>query len=124
MRISRRVFGTMLGGAFASTACDTIGRGFSDPALHGNAASDGRLASRARASVKTTATGRSALGLASGRDAILQLPPKASTDPLPLLVLLHGAGGGGEGILRRLGSAADEAGVAVLAPDSRDSTWD
>ena len=39
-------------------------------------------------------------------------------------MLLHGAGGSGEGILRRLGAAADEAGVAVLAPDSRDSSWD
>jgi predicted esterase len=41
-----------------------------------------------------------------------------------LLVLLHGAGGSGEGVLRRLGSAADEAGLAVLAPDSRDASWD
>ena len=36
----------------------------------------------------------------------------------------YGAGGTGQGVLRRLGSAADEAGVAVLAPDSRDSSWD
>jgi predicted esterase len=27
-------------------------------------------------------------------------------------------------MLRRLGAAADEAGIAVLAPDSRGSTWD
>jgi phospholipase/carboxylesterase len=39
-------------------------------------------------------------------------------------VLLHGAGGSGEGVLRRGGPAAEAAGVAVLAPDSRDSTWD
>ena len=54
-------------------------------------------------------------------------PPAADDDepaPFPLLVLLHGAGGNGEGMLRRLGTAADEAGVAVLAPDSRDATWD
>ena len=38
--------------------------------------------------------------------------------------MLHGAGGSGEGVLRRVATAADEAGVAVLAPDSRDSTWD
>lgn len=44
--------------------------------------------------------------------------------PLPLFVLLHGAGGSGPGVLRHLGSAADEAGIAVLAPDSRDSSWD
>jgi phospholipase/carboxylesterase len=44
--------------------------------------------------------------------------------PMPLLVLLHGAGGSGEGVLRRVGTAPADAGVAVLAPDSRDATWD
>src|SRR5260221_14276362 len=38
--------------------------------------------------------------------------------------MLHGAGGSGEGVLRRVATAVDEAGIAVLAPDSRDSTWD
>ena len=55
---------------------------------------------------------------------ILQLPSKPAEGPLPLLVLLHGAGGSGAGILKRLGTFADEAGIAVLAPDSRGSTWD
>jgi phospholipase/carboxylesterase len=64
------------------------------------------------------------LGLDHERDAILQLPAKATGAPLPLFVLLHGAGGSAEGVLGRLGSAPDEAGVAVLAPDSRGSSWD
>jgi len=64
------------------------------------------------------------LGLDRRRDAILRLPTKATGAPLPLFVLFHGAGGRGEAMLRRLGSAPDDAGVAVLAPDSRDSTWD
>src|SRR5207247_1244714 len=55
---------------------------------------------------------------------ILQMPATPASTPLPLLVLLHGAGGSGAGVLRRVGAAADQAGVAVLAPDSRDSTWD
>jgi predicted esterase len=55
---------------------------------------------------------------------VLQLPAKAASGPLPLLVMLHGATGSGDGVLRRVASAADEAGVAVLAPDSRDGTWD
>jgi phospholipase/carboxylesterase len=38
--------------------------------------------------------------------------------------LLHGASGSGEGVLRRFGSIPDNAGIAVLAPDSRSSTWD
>jgi predicted esterase len=46
------------------------------------------------------------------------------TGPLPLLVLFHGAGGSAEGVLGRLGSAPDEAGVALLAPASRGFTWD
>ena len=41
-----------------------------------------------------------------------------------MLLLLHGAGGTGGGVLRRIRDAAEEAGVAVLAPDSRSSTWD
>src|SRR5262245_56561514 len=65
-----------------------------------------------------------ALGLDRSRDGVLQLPTKPSGEPLPLLVMLHGAGGSGEGVLRRVTAAAEEAGVAVLAPDSRDSTWD
>jgi phospholipase/carboxylesterase len=75
--------------------------------------------------VKTTAQGTSALGLGSGgRDAILQMPSKAVSGQLPLMVLLHGAGGTGARMLRRLGPAGDAAGIALLAPDSRASTWD
>jgi phospholipase/carboxylesterase len=85
---------------------------------------DGRLTARPRANVVTTVTGTHPLKLGGRRDAILQLPVKATDAPLPLLVLLHGAGGSGEGVLRRVGQAADAAGVAVLAPDSRDSSWD
>jgi phospholipase/carboxylesterase len=62
--------------------------------------------------------------LDSKRDAILKLPAKQGTAPFPLLVLFHGAGENPEGVIERLGSAPDEAGVAVLAPASRGSTWD
>ncbi len=64
------------------------------------------------------------LKLERSRDAVLQIPAKPTGQPLPLLVMLHGAGGTGEGVLRRVTAAAEEAGVAVLAPDSRDATWD
>ena len=118
--ITRRHFGAIAGGALASCA-------FGQACHRGSEAreaDEGRLTARPRANVTTSATGERPLGLDRGRDAILHLPPKAATDPLPLFVLLHGAGGRGEGVLRRLGSAGDDAGVAVLAPDSRDSTWD
>ena len=117
--ITRRRFGAIAGGALASFALGA--------ACHGSQsreANDGRITVRPRSNVKTSGTGSRALGLGSARDAVLQLPANLSTAALPLCVLLHGAGGNAAGILRRLGTAADEAGVAVLAPDSRGSTWD
>src|SRR6266851_964021 len=128
--ISRRRFGTIIGSALASFACGSAGAGADD-------ANDGRLSARPAPSDansrrgegpagngRTTAAGSHALGLERGRDGILHLPPDISAAPRPLLVLLHGAGGSGEGVLRRVAAAADEAGVVVLSPDSRGSTWD
>ena len=83
-----------------------------------------RVTARHRKAAKTSASGTRALGLDSTRDATLAMPANVPDTPLPLLVLLHGAGGSAAVILRRLGSAADAAGIAVLAPDSRDDTWD
>jgi phospholipase/carboxylesterase len=118
MAISRRRFGMLTGGALASAAFG--GCSLPLPA----AGLDGRLKARPIRGVKTTAQGTFALGLGGERDAILQMPTKAVTGPLPLMVLLHGAGGTGQRMLRRLGPAGDAAGIAVLAPDSRASTWD
>src|SRR6266850_5229095 len=123
MRITRREFGAIAGGAFPSfafNACDRVGHGVSGAAE----ANDGRLTARPRADVTTSAKGERALGLERGRDAILHVPASSTDAPLPLFVLLHGAGGSGAGVLRRLGAAAEDAGVAVLAPESRDSSWD
>ena len=83
----------------------------------------GRISARPLSGVKTTATGRFPLELDSGgRDAILHLPKTES--PLPLLVMLHGATQNAEDMFWYLGSAHEEAGVAVLAPNSRETTWD
>ena len=112
---------------FAATAAGAFGAFALGGACHGSQpreGSDGRLAARPRRDTRTSASGSHRLGLAPSRDAILQVPANAA-GALPLCVLLHGAGGSGSGILRRLGAAATEAGVAVLAPDSRDeSSWD
>jgi predicted esterase len=86
---------------------------------------DGRLVWTGGGTSATSAVGRVTLGLDPSRDAILTVPPGAQPDrPLPLLVLLHGAGGSADGILRRLGEVPSAAGIAVLAPDSRGQTWD
>jgi len=117
--VTRRHFARVTGSAIAGIAVGGSCRG-----LASSNPSDGRLAARPRAGVTTSAADERPLRLDTDRDAILRVPHTATNAPLPLLVLLHGATGSGERILRRLGTASDEAGVAVLAPDSRDSTWD
>ena len=64
------------------------------------------------------------LGLDRERDAILQIAKNAGESPLPLLVMLHGATQSAEDMFWYLGSTHEEAGIAVLAPNSRDTTWD
>src|SRR5215213_6507056 len=87
-------------------------------------ANDGRLAARPHDGVKTASAGQIMLGLDRERDAILQLPKTGGQSSLPLLVMLHGATQSAEDMFWYLGPTAEEAGVAVLAPNSRDTTWD
>src|SRR6478609_7423451 len=119
MKITRRRFGAIAGCAVGSLAFGDACNFESELA----AKNDGRLTARPRPNVGTSAEGDQPLGLDRGRDGVLRLPPTAR-GPLPLFVMLHGAGGSGQGVIRRVAQAADEAGVAVLAPDSRGSTWD
>ncbi len=133
MLINRRRFGLVAATGIAVIAVNAcaVETDFSP-------ASDGRLSARAASPPPQGTNGATAakrdddlapgtkrtLGLDKTRDAVLQLPTKPAAGPLPLFVMLHGAGGSGEGVLRRVAAAAEEAGVAVLAPDSRDATWD
>jgi predicted esterase len=57
-------------------------------------------------------------------NAILQIPKSAPDSNFPLLVFLHGAGQDADRMFDYLGTAPDEADVAVLAPNSYDRTWD
>jgi predicted esterase len=108
----------MVSGAVAAlgSACRRIGG--SEITNHG------RLTARPRAGVKTSSTGQITLGLNQERDAILQVPKNAGQSPLPLLVMLHGATQSAENMFWYFGSTHEEARVAVLAPNSRDTTWD
>jgi predicted esterase len=116
--VSRRQFNALAGGTLASLAFGAACAGSQQEGA------DGRIAARPRATATTAGKGQRALGLGGSRDGLLQLPSKVTGARLPLMVLLHGAGGSSAGIMRRLGAFADEAGIAVLAPDSRGSTWD
>lgn len=117
--ITRRHFGVITGGALASFALGGAGSG----RMLARPANDGRLTARPRSDLKSSSKNQGPLGLDRTRDAILQLPGTATDTPLPLLVMFHGGNGSAEGVLGRLGSAPGDAGVAVLAPNSRGSSW-
>jgi phospholipase/carboxylesterase len=120
VNIRRREFCVLAGAAVASVALETACSGMSDLGFP----NDGRLSARPRTDVKTSVTGQVMLGLDSKRDAVLYIPRNAASSPLPLLVMLHGATQSAEDMFWYLGSTHEEAGVAVLAPNSRGTTWD
>jgi phospholipase/carboxylesterase len=118
--LGRRRFLEM--GLVAMAAPWGCGRGATDP--DPEAAPGGRLRSRWRAPSSTLAPGTYPLGLGGPRDGYMRLPPvyRASV-AAPFALLLHGAGHdatewtGGFPVF-------DELGLAVLAVDSRQSSWD
>jgi phospholipase/carboxylesterase len=85
---------------------------------------ESRLHARVRQPTKAIGAGEHALGLGSDRDGVLNVPKDYRPDsPAPLMVLLHGAGGGARRVVSFL-SVAEAHGIIVLAPDSRGPTWD
>ena len=119
-KFNRREFCVLAGSVAGSLALESSCSGASGWGFP----NDGRLSARPRTNVKTTATGQIELGVDKYRDAVLQIPKSAGSSPLPLLVMLHGATQSSETMFRYLGSTHEEAGVAVLAPNSRGTTWD
>ena len=119
-RLSRREFCLIAGGSAAPLALGSACTSFSGSLV----SNDGRLTARPHHGVKTTATGEIMLGLDRDRDAILRLPQPTPQSPLPLFVMLHGATQTAEDMFWYLDSAPQEIGIAVLAPNSRDTTWD
>lgn len=68
--------------------------------------------------------GQTRLGIsADDRDGTLYVPKSYRPGtPMPLVIMLHGFSGWGDS-QRRLFALAEELGVIVLAPESRDITW-
>jgi predicted esterase len=85
----------------------------------------GRLMARPSAPAQTVSPGLHRLGLAPDRDAVLYVPDGYHPDePAPFVLSLHGAGGNAVAGLYPLGELADEHGLIILAPASRQQTWD
>jgi phospholipase/carboxylesterase len=139
--ISRRNFLKLTGGAVGAAsvgllaACEekmtTLGEagGTSEGQQEaGSAARRGRLLARpARLPSGTRARkGLRPLGLGSGRDGLLYIPEDYGTkyDGAPLALMLHGAGGNARSGISHFLGLADEAGLILLAPESRGRTWD
>jgi len=85
----------------------------------------GRLQTRHAPATERTTPGTYPLGLDKERDGLLYLPPQYSHGtPIPLVLLLHGAGGSGARVAQRFKQYADDLGIAFVAPDSRTVSWD
>ncbi len=120
MTLSRREFCLVTSSVTAALSFGVACRHISGSSL----ANDGRLVARPRTGIKTAATGRIMLGLDRDRDAILQLPGIARDSTVPLMIMLHGATQNANRMFKYLGSLPEDEGFAVLAPNSRDISWD
>jgi len=98
------------------------------PRTNKKVAAEGRVLarpSRLAASGPVAAPGVQPLKLSTGRDGLLYVPTGYRPDrPAPLVLMLHGAGGSAEHGLTPLRPLADAAGFILLAPASRQQTWD
>lgn len=86
---------------------------------------DAKLHARPRPVHTEAATGRHVLPLGSTRDSFFYVP--ASYDvrrPVPLVLLLHGAGGHAQHGLDLLQHLADESEMILVAPASTSYSWD
>lgn len=88
-------------------------------------ASGGRLLSRPKSTTANAETGLHPLGLNGQRDGLVYVPKTYRPDrPIPLVLMLHGAGGDANGAMKILRHLADPFEMILLAVDSRQKTWD
>lgn len=87
--------------------------------------SRGRLTARPKPATESGPLGLQPLGLDDRRDGLVYVPAGYLADrPAPLVLMLHGAGSNAQSGLQPLLSLADEAGLILLAVDSRQRSWD
>jgi phospholipase/carboxylesterase len=85
----------------------------------------GRLWARPAKVEAAAPLGLQPLMLGAARDSYLYVPTAYRAErPAPLALLLHGAGGHARKGLELLRSLADATGLILLAPASREHTWD
>ncbi|HYG64280.1 MAG TPA: phospholipase [Thermoanaerobaculia bacterium] len=94
--------------------------------MRGGVTIQGRLVARPLAPIsKRTAPGLHPLAFGGDRDGLLYVPAGYRPDqPAPLALMLHGAGGDARGGLAPFQPLADNAGLLLLATDSRQQSWD
>jgi len=84
-----------------------------------------RLSARPGSPTGRVTPGRSTLGLGADRDGLLLVPQRYDPSvPSALILALHGATQGASFIADRLGPYTEDAGLVLLAVDSRGITWD
>ena len=121
--MSRRRFLHVAGVGAAGAVASACGSGGVKQAVALTA--DGRLTARPSTPTGSVEPGEHPLSLGDERDGILYVPAGyAASRPAPLVVMLHGAGGSARGALRPFRALADEAGLVLVAPESRGVTWD
>jgi phospholipase/carboxylesterase len=90
-----------------------------------NEQTEGRLQARPTKVIGMAPVGLQPLMLGAARDSYLYVPVAYRTESsAPLVLLLHGAGGHARQGLELLRNLADATGIILLAPASRERTWD
>lgn len=86
----------------------------------------GRLTARPTGKpTEPVSPGLTRLGLRTGRDGLIYTPRSLQqTQPTPLIISLHGAGGDAQNAVSYLQRQADRVGAVLLAPESVRSSWD
>ena len=100
--------------------------GCNDPVDTGQGEDSAHLTSRPGTPTTAQTLGKKPLGLAIDRDGFMYVPPNYSpTRPAALIVLCHGAGRSStDWTTAPLDTLFGERNIVVVAPDSREASWD